>query len=270
MTSRSISVSETGAAGQAGAPTRGTLAAWTEQGWLRPLDAAFAGFLWREVPAAHPLLILAAALTSHQVGRGHVCLDLRATLDDPALALSLPPEGADQPGAADPPGAVLREVQLGQWLAALDDPQLVGRGAGETPLVLVDQRLYLRRYWQYEQDVRAGVEQRLCASAATAEALPLTALRRTLDALFPPAASAEDISATKAPPDWQKLACALAARSAFSIITGGPGTGKTTTVVKLLAVLQALSLAEAPESGRPGRALRIRLAAPTEIGRAHV
>jgi exodeoxyribonuclease V alpha subunit len=33
--------------------------------------------------------------------------------------------------------------------------------------------------------------------------------------------------------DWQKLACALAARSAFSIITGGPGTGKTTTVVKL-------------------------------------
>jgi exodeoxyribonuclease V alpha subunit len=56
--------------------------------------------------------------------------------------------------------------------------------------------------------------------------------------------------------DWQKLACALATRSAFSIITGGPGTGKTTTVVRLLALLQA----PAVEAGHP---LRIRLAAPT-------
>ncbi len=39
--------------------------------------------------------------------------------------------------------------------------------------------------------------------------------------------------------DWQKLACALATRGAFSIVTGGPGTGKTTTVVRLLALLQA-------------------------------
>src|SRR5690606_8072435 len=53
--------------------------------------------------------------------------------------------------------------------------------------------------------------------------------------------------------DWQKLACALAAASGFTLITGGPGTGKTTTVVRLLALLQAT--AEQP--------LRIRLAAPT-------
>ena len=57
-------------------------------------------------------------------------------------------------------------------------------------------------------------------------------------------------------PDWQKLACAVAARGAFSIITGGPGTGKTTTVVRLLALLQE----PAVNAGRP---LRIRLAAPT-------
>jgi hypothetical protein len=56
--------------------------------------------------------------------------------------------------------------------------------------------------------------------------------------------------------DWQKLACALATRGAFSIVTGGPGTGKTTTVVRLLALLQA----PAVEAGKP---LRIRLAAPT-------
>ncbi|MDQ0701816.1 exodeoxyribonuclease V alpha subunit [Pseudomonas sp. W3I7] len=56
--------------------------------------------------------------------------------------------------------------------------------------------------------------------------------------------------------DWQKLACALATRGAFSIVTGGPGTGKTTTVVRLLALLQA----PAVEASSP---LRIRLAAPT-------
>ena len=61
-------------------------------------------------------------------------------------------------------------------------------------------------------------------------------------------------------PDWQKVACALAARSRFAVVTGGPGTGKTTTVVKLLALLQHLALAGADGRVRP---LRIRLAAPT-------
>src|SRR5699024_650381 len=58
-------------------------------------------------------------------------------------------------------------------------------------------------------------------------------------------------------PDWQKIACLLAAKNRFAIITGGPGTGKTTTVVRLLALLQGLNL----HQGLP--ALRIHLAAPT-------
>lgn len=239
----------------------GTLRAWAENGWLRAVDAAFAGFLWREAPDAPPLLILAAALASHQLGRGHVCLDLAATLADPTLALSLPPEGAEPSDAVELPGQVLLGVQLRQWLEALGDSRLVGDGVGATPLVLVAQRLYLRRYWQYEQDVRGGVLQRLQAAAAPATALPVDALRKALAALFPKVAEADAAEAAEA--DWQKLACALAARSAFSVITGGPGTGKTTTVVKLLALLQALALADAPASGRPARALRIRLAAPT-------
>ncbi len=61
--------------------------------------------------------------------------------------------------------------------------------------------------------------------------------------------------------DYQKLACALAARNRFAVITGGPGTGKTTTVVNLLAALQAVAGGESPE--RAGRKYRIRLAAPT-------
>jgi len=249
---------------------------WVERGWLRTLDAAFARFLWTEAREASPLLLLAAALASHQLGRGHVCLDLRATLDDPAFALSLPPDGPPLAAASEPPPApaeVLAGVTLAQWLAALDAPLLVGPdtdsrspgaalpggdpAGGGTPLVLADTRLYLRRYWQYEQDVRGGIERRLARSAQLEADLPPAAVRDALDALFPPR------EAGRRGADWQKLACAIAARSAFSIVTGGPGTGKTTTVVKLLALLQTLALNRAGGASAAARPLRIRLAAPT-------
>ncbi len=222
---------------------------WAAHGWLRALDAAFAAFLARQVADAPPALLLAAALASHQLGRGHACLDLAETLRDPGFALSLPPErGADDARQRPPlPAEVLDGLTLAGWQAAVSHPQLVADGAGATPLVRVGPRVYLRRYWQYEQSVRAALDARLAAPLA----LPAEALRAALAILFPPAAAV-------IAPDWQQLACALAARSAFAIVTGGPGTGKTTTVVRLLAVLQALALA-APD----GRALRIRLAAPT-------
>ncbi|SIR56102.1 DNA helicase/exodeoxyribonuclease V, alpha subunit [Aromatoleum tolulyticum] len=294
------------AAGGRGAAARGDVAAllrrWVERGWLRPLDRVFAEFLRDEAPDADPLLLLAAALASHQLGRGHVCLDLAATLDDPRFALSLPPEGDDETDLPPLPDEVLAGVTLAGWLAAMEHPLLVahpdrradeakplsavmvesneaavpqdatsgGRrcafGSAETsswpspgvrfppygsasnnPLVLVGTRLYLRRYWQYECDVRAGIDARLAAPPA---ALDPAAFRQALDALFPPRADGGV--------DWQKLACALVARSAFGIVTGGPGTGKTTTVVRLLALLQSLAL-----TGPQRRPLRIRLAAPT-------
>ncbi|TXG87734.1 MAG: exodeoxyribonuclease V subunit alpha [Zoogloea sp.] len=227
---------------------------WARHGWLRALDAAFARFLFREAGAAPPLLILAAALASHQLGRGHACLDLADVLGDPGFALSLPPEGrVEEEGGVPPPlpAAVLAGVSLADWRAALVHEQLVGSGPGSTPLVCVGRRVYLRRYWQYEVAVRAAIEARLAGLAERQASLPAAALAGALDALFPP-------SARVAGPDWQKLACAMAARSAFAIVTGGPGTGKTTTVVRLLAVLQALALADSP-----ARPLRIRLAAPT-------
>ena len=66
-----------------------------------------------------------------------------------------------------------------------------------------------------------------------------------------------DRRAAGRPADWQKIACALASRQRFGLITGGPGTGKTTTVLRLLALLQWQALAER------GTFLRIGLAAPT-------
>ena len=224
------------------------LDSWVESGWLRELDRALVRFLHQTCPDASPLLLLAAALASHQLGRGHVCLNLSAVLADSTFALALPPEGSRQP-EIETPAQVLQDVTLPQWLAALDFPALVDTGVGDSPLVCQGDRLYLRRYWQYERQVEAGIQQRLAQSAHWRSALTPELMQPLLNILFSePAAETAN---------WQKLACALAAASAFSVITGGPGTGKTTTVVRLLALLQAL------EQQQRGTTLRIRLAAPT-------
>ena len=83
---------------------------WAARGWLRNLDAAFAGFLWREVAGADPLLILAAALASHQLAT-QPCLSRsgRHARGSRLCAVALPPEGGyrDALAAADLPRAVL-------------------------------------------------------------------------------------------------------------------------------------------------------------------
>ena len=225
------------------------LEAWVDKGWLRALDRALAGFFFELDGDSPPLALLASALASHQLGHGHVCLDLAATLASPDFALSLPPEGEDAARATLLPSEILAGVDLAQWLEALCASRLVAvDGVGEAaPLVLHGERLYLRRYWSYERAVAAAIGARL------SDAPPLPAeLSARLARLFPEPLVLDGERLT----DWQKLACALAARGSFSLITGGPGTGKTTTVVRLLALLQEPALA----AGQP---LRIRLAAPT-------
>jgi exodeoxyribonuclease V alpha subunit len=225
---------------------------WVERGWLRALDKAFVAFLADLDPTADSLVLLAAALTSHQLGHGHVCLDLFETLKEPDFALSLPPEGDLLSTPMLLPSALLKALDGATWCQALADSVLVARAgdnseaAAQKPLVLSDRRLYLRRYWTYERRIDAALHRRL----TQVEPAPGDLAQR-LEALFGPANPAPGALI-----DWQKLACALATRGAFSIITGGPGTGKTTTVVRLLALLQS----PAVERGRP---LRIRLAAPT-------
>ncbi|MFS8174149.1 exodeoxyribonuclease V subunit alpha [Vreelandella titanicae] len=236
---------------------------WVSRGWLRDLDLALVRFLDRETHNAPPLLLLGAALASHQLGRGHVCLDIAATLEAPDFALSLPPEGDDLNDPPPLPSHVLATLTLSEWQAALHHPTLISDGPGNTPLVVSysgnTSKLYLRRYWQFEQTLHHEIAARLASAEldktggrelqlAKGDDSHPQILKSALDALFPATNTL----------DWQKTACALAARSPFAIITGGPGTGKTTTVVRLLALLQTLQLAE--PNAHP---LRIRLAAPT-------
>lgn len=227
---------------------------WARAGWIRWLDAEFAVFLYRQVPEAPAALLLAAALTSHQNGHGHVCLDIDYCLTEPDRALSLPPESpAHQPALT--PQQLLAGLNAEQWLSQLQHTALIGHH--NQPLVLDHSSgrplLYLRRFWHYEQILANNIQQRLASPPTIDE----NNLSTTLDRVFSRLSHSDSTTDARNSCDWQKIACALATRNRFAIITGGPGTGKTTTVVKLLAVLQ---LMHETTSNQP---LRIRLAAPT-------
>ena len=245
--------------------TEALLQQWQQAEWLRPLDVGFARLICElseeQGERPNPLVLLLAALTSHQVGRGHVCIDLANLLADAGNTLSLPPEEpvgdtltqSETAGLSQlKPGDLLTRVTLADCQAALNGSLAVSDGSLTTPLVLNETRLYLRRFWRYEQRIAKGIQQRLALPLPLAD--PDSAQARTLSVAI------GQLFQSPEPVDYQKLACALAARNRFSVITGGPGTGKTTTVVNLLAALQAIA-GESPE--RAGRKYRIRLAAPT-------
>jgi exodeoxyribonuclease V alpha subunit len=110
-----------------------------------------------------------------------------------------------------------------------------------SPLILEQNRLYLHRYWEYENRLALQIKNLL------ADSFPNNNLNPLLDRYF-----IDLIDET----DWQREAAKKAVTQAFSIITGGPGTGKTTTVVKILALLQELATQDNVH-------LHIALAAPT-------
>lgn len=246
------------------------LTRWCEAGWLRRLDLAFARWLRAERPAAHPALLLAAALLAQAEGQGHSCL----ALDRLAAGA-----GGDD-GWLDGPPAAQAEVRawldrlglgVSDWAAVLRasgavDGAIGGTDAasgGPAPLVLDMGRLYLRRHWREETGVAAAVLARVAERAdpgpgtgigtvteAPAPGQVRTWLTRLFGALPAKAAAAVD---------WQRMACAVALRGRLALITGGPGTGKTYTVARLLALVWALQ----PQSAGGDSGLRIALAAPT-------
>ena len=247
-------LSELPAQGLSAAQTLQWLKLWTGQGLMRHIDSALAAQLLRLDLQASPALLVAAAVLAQMEGRGHTCLPLvdlcqppGALLGWPAAAVEgaqglkalwahLPATLADWQTAlqGDSSGACLRDAH------APDQGQpLVLGGTADAPL------LYLRRYAGYEKRVGQSLLQR----ASEPLPVPEAAARRWLERFFVPNPEAT------ADTDWQKVACAVALRARLSVITGGPGTGKTYTAARLLALLLALH-----EDGSP---LRVSLAAPT-------
>ncbi len=218
----------------------------TEAGQLRRLSGVFARFIGT-LGGAPPALMVACVLLSELEGRGHSCL-LLGELADPAALLGW--ESAQWKEMAAAAGPLPKNARL--WIAQLgacEQVWQVGELDFDQPLVLDGERLYLRRYWRDETLVAHTV----AARAAALREVDTNAARRAIALLFASERRAEPEPG--AGPDWQRIACAIALRGSLAIITGGPGTGKTYTVARLLALLFAL----APDAARQ----RIALAAPT-------
>lgn len=192
---------------------------------LRPLDVQFARMVANE---QQPALMLAAAWLSAEAGAGHVCLPLAHLTVDNLFAGRHPELARALWQKAGAPTA---------WRDLLAQHPAVSDGSSPAPLVLSGERLYLNRMWRSEGHVASFI----ATPPASEEADP-TRMRQVLDALF-----------GEAEQDWQKIAAAVALTRKTAVISGGPGTGKTTTVARLLAAMIRL------EGGK----LRIQLAAPT-------
>jgi len=196
-----------------------------EKRLLRPLDIQFARLVATE---SQPALLLAAACISAEAGEGHVCLPLSNLCEDSLFAGRQPALAQAIWQAAGKPD---------DWPSLLADWSAVSNGSRVTPLVLSNQRLYLHRLWHSE-----GRVAEFFAAQDVKTAFDMRAAGDVLNSLF-----------GDQPENWQKIAAAVALTRKTAVISGGPGTGKTTTVAKLLAALIRLN---------PG-ALRIQLAAPT-------
>ncbi|WP_206861888.1 exodeoxyribonuclease V subunit alpha [Lysobacter changpingensis] len=211
------------------------LDALLRQGALRPVDHALAQSLrrlGREDGDADDRVLVAAALASSAIAQGHAGLDLSR----PHLVCD----------------ANVEWPYAGQWRDALRSSRWVATPSREeasrqAPLVLEDDLVYLRRYREYERRLAQHLRRIAAASPPMGD---VSAVVPLFKALFPDAEES----------DRQARAAALALLRSLLLVTGGPGTGKTTTIARVLLLL----IAQAALAGRP--VPRIALAAPT--GRA--
>ena len=216
------------------------------------LDLAWLQFLKSHQATSDPLHDLLALLVSHQMGRGHACLDLDALLQDPAHLLDWTDEQTKAltqfiaNSKHDEQPTDLLAMPCNPWSeAAKTMPWAMGENSPIRVSFKEDsqaQRVYLRRAWQAEQTIQASIQTRLSQNFE----VPKDSEEK-LNKLF-------GLQTNQT--DWQRIACAKALRAGLTLITGGPGTGKTTTVVRLLALLQQAAHDQQTT-------LRILLAAPT-------
>lgn len=212
---------------------------------IRAIDMAFADFIYSEESAqdasdtsARECLTMLSAFVSGQTGEQHSCIDLEK-LGQPFLGVYRFPELNTMLSYIQNAGTFARLSATG---VNLDEPTA-------KPIILQDGKLYLQRYWQYESQLAAIIREK---STKTLD-LDITAAKVLLSDLFDEEHNDAEQGQTL---DWQKIAVCIAASQTLSFITGGPGTGKTTTVTKLLALLQGLA-------ARKGKVLNIQLVAPT-------
>ncbi len=209
-----------------------------KKGYLTDIDVFFANFIADLSNNDDQDVRLAAALVSSATGRGDVYLDLGSLAEKPMFHESDQEEPARHP-------------KLLTWSQKIRQSPAVGRPGDFRPLILDQKnRLYLYRYWDYEKKLSDAIINR---AKVVIENVDLDVLKDSLKRLFP---QNKDHGFT-----WQKVAALIATFKRFCVITGGPGTGKTFTVAKILALL-----VEQAEDAK----FRILIAAPTGKAAARI
>ncbi|MDO8720936.1 MAG: exodeoxyribonuclease V subunit alpha, partial [Syntrophales bacterium] len=158
-------------------------------------------------------VFLASALVSRSTSEGNICLDLKDFTGRPSFCPSFP-----------------------EWRDILAKNPVVGRPGEYRPLILDDKgRLYLYRYWDYERILADFILERAKGGESSESRLPadVSLIKEKLDLFFPLGGEKDA--------DWQKLAAALSIFKSFTVISGSPGTGKTTTATKIIALLLELT-----------------------------
>lgn len=180
---------------------------------------------------------------SQSLREGHVCLPLTAIAGQHFGGLSheQTQENTDKVGYCFPP--------LAKLTALLSESNFAH--SSNHPIVYADSCLYLRRYYTFEKSLQELINKRKSTFVSRFSLEDVTSCIQTL---FPLSASAANSSEI----DWQKVAVANALQQGFSVIAGGPGTGKTYTVTKLLAALILLNDAQGVSTN-----LSMSLVAPT-------
>jgi len=171
---------------------------------------------------------LSAALVSEANQNGNVCIELGSFCERPLFV-------SNYIAANEIPCG----IDSASWCAQLRASSCVGGPDDATPLTLEGERLYLNRYWNYENRVAGKIR----AMLEISNELDSERISQQVERVF------ADSDATD---QDQKRAVTTAALKHFCVVSGGPGSGKTSTVIRILSVLTALD----PNS-------RIALVAPT-------
>ena len=205
-------------------------------GNLTKQDIHFANFIADLSEEDDPEIILGAALVSNATGQGDICLDLgsvsgKKMMEDQntEIPLILP--------------------KLDEWLEEIRKSPVVGKPGEFCPLILdKNNRLYLYRYWEYENILSESIKRRIKEDVKN---INTSLLQDSLKRFFPKNSKSQN---SRNDINWQKVASITVAIKNFCVISGGPGTGKTYTVAKILSILL---------EQEPSEKLRIFLCAPT-------
>ncbi len=223
-------------------------------GYFSELDYRFAECMGRITDEADPLVLLGAAVASCFTSAGHVCADIGRIAGKRIETEDI--NSFNNSSVTAFHFSVCTWPPLKMWVEALNksiaQKGMIGDGVRATPLVFeLDSkrggRLYLSRYWDFQQRLINQLKQR---AGSKFDDVHQKALEKGLNRLFPQ----PDFTIA---PDLQRLAAQKAIQNRITIISGGPGTGKTATVAKIIALL--IEQYKITQRGVP----RIFMAAPT-------